>query len=229
MSHMASVRATIVDGDNTLWKGGAIAGIGASLILQELRRLHFSSVINVMAAERGISKVLRKYSGIEGKLMGQELLYQMLASSGIARRDDLSRFAANYIRNNAVGSVCNIVSAELYKGNPVFLVTASGTSAAMFARSGLFNIPLTDFRSNVELFNGPGVLIGFRSEITSGAEKLDAAEQMLNAYGLRIRDCQVIGDSELDLPLMKASLRPIASPFATERVRELCKIILPRK
>jgi hypothetical protein len=111
---MASVRATIVDGDNTLWKGGAIAGIGASLILQELRRLHFSSVINVMAAERGISKVLRKYSGIEGKLMGQELLYQMLASSGIARRDDLSRFAANYIRNNAVGSVCKTLSPQSF-------------------------------------------------------------------------------------------------------------------
>ena len=40
------IKAIIVDGDNTLWKGRVSEGIGKSFLMNELKRLHIKHVVN---------------------------------------------------------------------------------------------------------------------------------------------------------------------------------------
>lgn len=212
-------RVLVVDGDNTLWRGRAAEGIGKAMFVQEIKRVHIPTVLRGLKGKKEVEALVKDLGGVEGEMQGQKRFYQVLIENGLGERTQMLRFAGEYIRTHIVDSVSVIVAAALSSDTPVFLSTASGTSAAQYARVSLFDSSLTDSRSNEEVFSISGRLTDFRMSITTGENKLHETEVMLAQYGISIGDCEVIGDSALDIPLLKSAKRPLASPYATDEVK----------
>ncbi len=222
--------ATIVDGDNTLWRGRAAEGIGKHLLRKELGRLHLGNVLRGMGGKQEVDMIVRTAGGAEGEIKGQQRFYQILIETGLGNRATMTEAVTHFITGHRVERVFDMVSLMLDGGYPAFLATASGTTAARFTQYMLFPSPLTGSVSNVEIFaSKTEKLVDFRTPISSGEEKLAAVERMLERYGIQVGDCRVIGDSELDIPLLRAAREPLASPLAVEAVRMLPKIIQIRE
>ncbi len=221
------IRAVVVDGDNTLWKGRVAEGIGKRLLLKELCRGHISTFMRGLKGKAEVDDIVRSYRGELGDRLGQERFYRILIENRVGNYYDMYRFAGRHIMSRRIASVTGIVAQAMDSGMPVFLSTAIGTTAAEFAVEMLFGRELgkelADSVHNAESFRN-GRLIGFESTISSGKNKLAATVEMLERHGVKIGDCVVIGDSEIDVPMLRSAGLAMASPYSTDCVRDVPRI-----
>ena len=231
----------VFDGDNTLWKGRVAEGIGLQLITRELKRMHLSTVVKAVRKKSDVNEVLRAGvlgGGSDRESVAQNMFYDFLVQSKKGNKELMYKFAGNYIEKHLTYNVLSLISNRHDWGGELFLATCAGTSAAQYVKdAGMPNlmhawnpvlpkrIYLRDSINNDEVFDAEGRLSGFRQAITSGEKKLAAVETMLDAYGIKINKCIVIGDSAKDIPMLKSAVRPVASPYATDEVKKIKGII----
>lgn len=216
--------ALVVDGDNTLWRGRVAEGIGKAYMLRELKRGHLGTVYRGYKGSKEVHEIVERFGGSVGEIQGQKKFYEILMENRLGTADELELIVRNYIVGHEVTSVSGMLARSLSERSPSFLATASGSTATEYAY-GYFR--MTGRVSNEEIFDGKGRLVGFRFRIGSGEEKLYHTEKMLDAHGLRMNECDMVGDSEIDIPLLKSAKRAIASPYATDEVRRICSEVLP--
>lgn len=260
MSETTKVQAVIVDGDNTLWRGRAAEGIGKAYLLRELKHFHLPTFFRGLEGAKQVNAIVREVGGVEGEMQGQKRFYEILVENGLGTKKGMYQYASRYIDSHLVWNVSDLLYKNLDQEIPVFLATASGTSAASYAISRLEYIQgrelrmaavecidLTDrgvenaikmsqsmfkkFRLangvfNSETFDKDGRLTGIEMTITTGENKLAATVTMLDKFNIRVGDCMMVGDSGLDVPLLKSAKVAIASPFANEEVKAV-KGIMP--
>ncbi len=61
-------------------------------------------------------------------------------------------------------------------------------------------------------------------EMRNGEEKLEKTREMLKRHGLDISEALVLGNDELDYPMMKAARLSVASPLADEEAKQIANI-----
>lgn len=252
------VQAVIVDGDKTLWRGRAAEGIGKAYLLEELRHLHFSTFIRGVKGAKEVKAIVRDVGGVVGEIQGQKRFYEVLVENGLGTKEGMYKHARGHIDSHIIESVNDLVYKNLEQGIPVFLATASGTSAASYAirrleyiqgrevrmaavesdmsDSGVesaINLSLKAFNKfrladgvfNTETFDENEKLTGIEMTITTGENKLAATVAMLDKFNIRVGDCMMVGDSGLDVPLLRSAKVAIASPFANEEVKAVKGIV----
>ena len=224
---MTKISAMVVDGDKTLWEGRALEGICKAYLRQETMKLHLPTVYRAIRGVCEVKAIVKRYDGnVEGEMLGQKRAYEVLVENGLGRKDEMYSFAGSYINGQVIRNVSDLIVEKIRFGIPVFLATASGTSAEMYSMN---HFHLKDAVSNKELFDEKGRLSGVELIITNGENKLDATKAMLDGYNMRLGDCVVVGDSKLDIPMLKAAGFPMASPFATDEVKAIRGIVQIRK
>ena len=216
--------ATVVSGD-ALWRmGPMLEGAASQFLRQEVAEWHLLKALRGFW-EMGEMKGLLRFSATpESELEAQRVLFSILIDSGAVTRKQVYQFMSRAILAQEDGFIHAVLGIEQLNGHPVFLSTAAGGSAAISARSNLLPKSMLNTTSNKEVYTD-GILTGFQTPIATGEEKLAATEEMLGKHGFTIGDCQVIGFSTLDIPLLKASRKPIAAPWADPEVRSLRRVM----
>ncbi len=212
------IRAVVVDGDKTLWKGRVAEGIGKSLLISELQKLHLRTFLRGFSGAKRVKSIIAENPGIKGETLGQMEFYNILTENHLGKKEDMVKIATNYINKNTIPEVSSLIFQFSQEGIPIFLSTAGGTTS-LEAAIKIFK--LTDGVSNTELFDKNNKLIGIELTITNGENKLYKTVELLNKYNIKLSDCLVIGDSALDIPILKASRDAVFSPLATEDVKQI--------
>ncbi len=239
------VQAVVVDGDNTLWRGRAAEGIGRTYLKRELLRGNLATFLRGIKGKMEVEWIV-SMDGKQGQANGQRRFYEILIENGLGTKPEMALFAGHYIASHIIPQTDSLVMDYLKRGTPVFLSTASGTSAANYARAlyvprmsmakksmdgksdGKLKFTFSGVLSNTERFDEAGKLVEFISDIMDGESKLALTEQMLDKFGIKVSDCLVVGDSDLDLPLLMSARIPIASPLANDKVRRFSKCVIPQ-
>lgn len=210
------VDALIADLDNTLCEGRVAQGIGKSYLVRELLRGNFDTFSEGWKGAKRVRAVV-KAAGVNGEAEGLREFYAVLTSLGVGEKHEMYRFARKYVGDYAIREVQAFMK-DVANGTPKILSTVGGSTAAIAAGT-YFGIAHTV--SNKDLFSPDGRLSGVKLLIRNGEEKLSATEELLEQMNIRLSRCVVIGDSAVDIPLLKAAGLGYASPFATEEVRNV--------
>jgi len=144
------VQALVVDGDNTLWRGRAAEGIGKRYLLRELKRLHLPTFYRGYKGAKEVMAIVKELGGVEGEMKGQKRFYEVLIENDLGRKDEMRAFVEDFMKGHLVNQVCLLVIQNGQRGIPVFLTTASGTTAAEYTTQ---YFSMKDRVSNTEIFD----------------------------------------------------------------------------
>src|SRR5271154_6404496 len=89
MSDTSKVRAVIVDGDNTLWRGRAAEGIGKAYLLRELKRLNLPTFYRGYKGAKEVMAIVKEVGGVEGEIKGQKRFYEVLVENGLGTKEGM--------------------------------------------------------------------------------------------------------------------------------------------
>lgn len=219
---MNKIEAVVVDGDGTMWKRSTTEALGRWYLVKAVRELQFRKVANCALGMASAELMLIVRGASNGIPHGQKKFYDMLVENGMGMKEEMHEIVGGHMRNNVVERVGGIVNYYVAEGIPAFLATMAGSTTADYAK---YNFRLTDTVSNAEIFDNSGKLIGFDARITCGESKLAHAEEALGRHGLKLWNCIAIGDSVHDIPMLKSAKIAMASPFASEKVLALKRIV----
>ncbi len=219
---MSVIDAVVVDGDRTLWKGNATEALGKAYLVKAFRELNLYKTVNYAFGMGCVSFIVNARKDSDGIPEGQRKFYEVLIENGMGTRDEMSDIVGRHIRNNIVEKVGKIVDYYVTGDIPVLLSTMAGSTIADYAK---YNFGLTETASNTEIFDNSGKLVGFDAKITCGESKLALTEEALDRRGLKLWKCMVIGDSIHDIPMLQSAKIAMASPFASEEVLALKRIM----
>lgn len=219
---MNVIDAVVVDGDKTLWKRSATEALGKAYLLRAIRELNLYKTANYAFGIANASLIINAHRDSDGIPSGQKKFYDVMIENNMGMKEEMSSIVGKHIRNNVIENVAKIVDYYVTGDIPVLLSTMAGSTTADYAR---YNFRLTDTVSNVEIFDNSKKLIGFDARITCGESKLALTEEVLDRHGLRLWNCMVIGDSIHDIPMLQSAKIAMASPFASEKVLELKRIV----
>jgi hypothetical protein len=219
---MSVIDAVVVDGDWTMWKRSTTEALGREYLVKAVRELKLYKAANY-AFGIACVKCMTNANGDSDRIPnGQRKFYEVMAENNIGVKEEMNSIVGRHIRKNAIEKVAKIVDYYATGDTPVFLSTMAGSTTAEYAK---YNFRLTDTVSNAERFDNSGKLIGFDARITCGESKLALTEEALDRYGLKLRNCMVIGDSVYDMPMLRSAKIAMASPFASEKVLALKRIV----
>ena len=219
---MSVIDAVVVDGDNTLWKGSTAEALGKAYLVKAVRELKLYKAANCTFRTARANFMINIRGDPEEIPYGQKKFYDVMIDNDIGMKEEMHSIIGKHIRKNIIEKIGGIVDYYVTGDTPVFLSTMAGSTTADCAREGF---RLTDTVSNTERFDSSGKLIGFDAKIICGESKLALTEDALDKYGLRIRNCMVIGDSIHDIPMLESAKIAMASPFASEKVLALKRIV----
>ena len=219
---MSVIDAVVVDGDRTLWKGYAIEALGKAYLVKAVRELNLYKAANYAFGIANAGLIINAYRDSDGIPNGQKKFYDVMIENDMGMKEEMNSIVGKHIRNNVIEKVAKIVDYYVTWNIPVLLSTMAGSTTADYAK---YNFRLTDTVSNVEIFDNSKKLIGFDAKITCGESKLALTEEVLDRHGLKLWNCMVIGDSVYDMPMLQSAKISMASPFASEKVLELKRIV----
>jgi hypothetical protein len=219
-NHVNHTKAIVTDGDKTAWKGQVAEGIGKSYIINELLRLHLPTVRRALKGA-GKVKQLARSDPISGPTRGLIEFYKVLTANGVGTRDGMHKYALSYISKNEIAQVAELLRYD--HELPKFLSTAGGSTGALAAAE---HFGFVEWVANKDIFDADGKLVMIEVRISDPYQKELATADMLRKYGIKLKDCTVIGDSEMDMGILNAAKLSIASPFAVDAVRRITMIQL---
>lgn len=238
MTKATRSKATVIDGDGTLWKGMVSTSVGEGLLHSEAKKAlagalrlsfkesteHFATLRRGIEESRRINRIFKEnYLGYDSEIAGLERFYSMLKELEIGTSWEMHALARKHIMENKVGRIVAYIRSAQLHNEPVFLSTASGSSAASEA-ARLYD--LNGIFSSTEKFENDkiaGLSINFRTP----EEKLHYTEEGLQKkFGISVVDCVVIGNSWLDYDLLKNARISVASPYATDEIRRVARLQL---
>lgn len=211
-------QAIIVDGDNTLWKGIATKEIGKRYLISEARHLHLCTVISGLKASRRIGKLISERS--ESEVAALPEFYRLLTENNLGVKEEMFRYSNEFIKKNKIKVVTNLLE-QVSDFKPIILVTGASSTVAEAAKS---NFRIDHYISNIDLFDR-GKLVGVKMLINTAEDKLTAVNAVLETLDMRIDRCTAIGDSRLDVAVLKAAGCRIASPLANKEVLSIKGIV----
>ncbi len=218
--------AIVSDGDGTLWRGSAAAGIGKYYMAWELYSRDFGAVMKGWNGAREVKRIVADF-GADGNAEALKRFYEVLMSVGLGDERGMYKYARRYISWHRISAVQELINA-VGEEPAVILSTIDGSTAARAAADHFKNID--HIISNIDLFDGRnGMLSGVRLVVRNGEEKRHEAMGLLDRLGLDPSRCAAIGDSDGDVPTLKSVGLRYASPFANEAVMRVPGIRLLRR
>lgn len=216
--------AVCTDGDNTAWaKNAAEYGIGLQYIKKALRRFELKTAFCGIKGYFEVKEALSFNSGMDyDSTKGLEIFYSKLKSAKIGRREEMESMAKNYISKHIIWSSWGIINSFENK----FFISCNGSSVAR-AANNIFNFK--DYKSNIDLFNSDGLIVGLKANIFDGETKAKYLFDMLADKHIPLKKTIYIGDCSTDIPALRMVGFPIASPFATDEVKALAHYVLKDK
>lgn len=216
---VSKTKCIISDLDNTLCKGRVSESIGIGYIKKDIVDGNYARAFRGLNGALKIIMMLRKGDENTKDIDGLKMFYETLIENHIGDAALMERFSRTHMLRKSIPPVAEMVcNAQI----PSILATQSGSTAAHSAKS-LFRF--TEVISNLDIFDNNGRLMGIKVIMANGESKLELVKSALDRLNIRIRDCTVVGDSVVDVPMLMSARIRVASPFAKKSVLELPNII----
>ena len=214
----------VADLDGTLVKGRVAEGMGKKFLKSELRRLHLR---HAWSGLRNYKKVLKTgrggepYKGRSGQAAGLELFTDIMAGTGCATRGMMKAYARERIKESVLPGAREFIWHLKGTGKPVVCVTAGCSSAAEEAKE-FFGFDSA--WGNPMRYSEEGMLLGCDIVFDERTKLSETEDRLHRFYGLSINRCLVIGNDDLDVPLMLMSRLSASGPLATPQARDRAEV-----
>jgi hypothetical protein len=137
--------------------------------------------------------------------------YDILKSRNLGKKSEIETFAKRYLERN----MFEVVGALLSKfPGPKFIVSREGSTITEVAAH---LIGALDSASNIDVFDGSGMLRGLRTPIHDDRTKFESARRIVNMHGFDIDECTVIADGIIDLLMLRKAKVSVSAPFVKDR------------
>jgi len=217
------IDAVVVDGSNSLWKGSFAEYYGKQCLKRSLLRAHF----NTFRAGTAAKKQIKEIAKTEGEAAAISAVCTALVGNKLGKKAEMEKNADEFLRKRETGEVVVLLRKAKEKNIPIVLATIEGSTIAEAAQE---RYGITCVVSNKEMFGKNRMLSGVEMIINNGEEKATATTCALGTIHCKIERSMVVGDSMmLDGPLLRIAGRCVASPYATQQVREIKGIFLLRE
>ncbi len=221
---MKPTHALVSDLEGTLSKGRWAQSYGYSMLASTFKRGELVKSAGLVLDVMRIKGILRRKGhrdSIESD--GLKLFYDVVIKHNEGARSEMQAAALKHFKDNPIPIVMGL--AKSYLSGPKIIATQGGSTGAEVAAK---HFGFDDFVSNIDLFDftkKDPKLTGINLDLYHGEDKARAVSETLFNYGIRLKDCAVMGDSAADIPMLTQARVKIASPYAKPEVLAIPGII----
>lgn len=212
---MSGSRAIICDGDDTLWRGMIAEGIGMRILSEEFMRGHLRICMKGLAGSLQVRKIMRE----KGDAEALKRFYEILRENGLGNRDRMHRLATRHIREKKITEITSLLREVPV---PSVLVTKGGSTGA---EAAVAYFRMREYIANLDIFDSQGMIAGVDIVVSGGEAKRRLVIDRLGGLDT-LRNSTVIGNGSADMLLMAEARFVIASPFATEEVKNMADVLI---
>jgi len=206
--------AAVIDFDKTLINKNISEGIGKRILLDQLVKLRPDNFIYGIKKSIEIKKVEKNGNEIEGL----KDYFKVIGSKNIVTKEEYRKYARKVIERSELDGARDFLKRlkEAYDLE-IFIVT---TSDGLSAQEAVSYFGATDYAANPIVYDGE-IVKGIVLNMYDGKTKLECTNELLEKYGIKLKECIAVGDSERDHEIMKNSGFSFASPLADEKTKEI--------
>lgn len=216
IASLEEAEAIICDLDGTLVEGNTAEKIGRKILRRELFCFHLGNVRYGLKKRKKINELKENGKEIEGL----KQFFEAIGDRRIITRERYRRYARKVIEKNEIkGSKEFLHTLRQDYGLDVFIISVSDEITLSEAKK---YFKAKDTKGNpVYYYDNSDLIKGIKTEIKDAETKYNAACQLLQKYGISLKDCVAIGNDKNDLLILSNAAFSLCSPNSKEEIREI--------